>query len=69
MQIIPFSRLLHTVITEPVKAHNTYLRFIEYTAVVSNTIQQHIKLLFCAVSVKRFWEFDQNCVTAASWKT
>lgn len=64
MQIIKLPRLFHTIITEAVKSHNTDLCFIERTAVVSSTIQQHIKLLFGAVSVKSFGEFDQNCVTA-----
>jgi len=65
MQIIQLPRLFHAVITEPVKAHNTDLRFIERTAVIGNMFQQLIKLLFCAVPVKRVGEFDQNCVTAA----
>ena len=56
--------MLHTVITEPVEAHNTDLRFIERITVIGNTVHQCIKLLFCAVPVKRFGEFYQNCVTA-----
>jgi len=65
MQIIQLLRLFHAVITEPVEAHNTDLRFIECAAVVSNTVQQCIKRLFRAVPVERFREFDQNSVTAA----
>ncbi len=52
MQIIQLTRLLHTVITEPVEAHNTDLRFIERTTIVHNAVKQLIKLLFCAVPVK-----------------
>ena len=65
MQIIQFPRLLHTIITESVEAHNTDLGFIERTAVIGNTVHQCIKLLFCTVPVERFGEFNQNCVTAA----
>ncbi len=65
MQIIKLPRLLHTVIAEPVEAHNTDFRFIERIAVIGNTVQQRIKLLFRAVPVKRFRKFNQNCVTAA----
>ena len=65
MQVIKLPRLLHTVITEPVEAHNTDLRFIERTTIVHNAVKQLIKLLFCAVPVKRFRKFDQNRVTAA----
>lgn len=38
MQIIKLPRLLHTIITELVKAYNTDLRFAECIAVVSNII-------------------------------
>ncbi len=65
MQIIQLPRLLHTIITEPVEAHNTDLRFIERITVIGNTVHQRIKLLFCAVPVERFRELDQNCVTTA----
>ena len=64
MQIIKLPRLIHTIITESVEAHNTVLCFIERTAVIGNTVQQHIKLLLCAVPVERFGEFHRNCVTA-----
>lgn len=65
MQIIQFSRLLHTVVAESVKTHNTDFRFIERTAVIGNTVQQRINLLFCTVPVKRFRKLDQNLVTSA----
>ena len=65
MQIIKLPRLSHTVVAEPVKAHNIDLRFVERIAVVGNMIQQRIKLLFCAMPVKRFGKFHQNRVTSA----
>lgn len=65
MQIIQLPRLLHTIITEPVKAHNAYLGFIERIAIVGNVIEQHIKLLPGTMPVKRFGKFNHNCVTAA----
>jgi len=64
MQITKFPRLLHTIITEPVKVDNTDFRFIECIAVVGNTTQQLIKLLFRAVPVERFGEFDPNRVVS-----
>ncbi len=52
MQIIKLPCLLHTIIAEPVEAHNTDLRFIERITVIGNTVHQCVKLLLRAVPVE-----------------